>query len=238
MPQIIYNKSFEQILSLADSESLINYAIEQNNIDIANLIVPTGKLVNHLQLNAVRKYFEKYNKPVTNFNILTLKSFVTSIFWKIINHKDFRLISDAYRFALFEEASEKAKLRFYKQSNKPLSSVILQKLSDLIYGLKEDGISVDQLKNELISPGENADDIESEKLSDIISLYETYQNLLGDKYLDYPELLNLTNKIIESDKNVFSAIFTPQSKILLDGFSEFKQPELSFISFFAESSMS
>jgi len=237
MPQIIYNKSFEQILSLADSESLINYAIEQNNIDIANLIVPTGKLVNHLQLNAVRKYFEKYNKPVTNFNIFTLKSFVTSIFWKITNRKDYRLISDSYRFALFEEASEKAKLKFYKQSDKPLSSVILQKLSDLISGLKEDGISVDQLKNELISSGENADDIESEKLSDIISLYETYQNLLGDKYLDYPELLNLTNKIIESDKNVFSAIFTPQSKILLDGFSEFKQPELGFISFFAESSV-
>ncbi|OGU15637.1 MAG: hypothetical protein A2X61_12100 [Ignavibacteria bacterium GWB2_35_12] len=234
MPQILFNKSFEQNLNLAGSESLINYAIENDNPELANLIVPTGKLVNHLQLKAVRKYFERYNKPVTNFNILTLKSFVTSIFWKISNQKDYRLISDSYRFALFEEASEKAKLRFYKQSDKPLSSVILQKLSDLIYGLKEDGISVEQLKNELISPGEYDEDIEPEKLSDIISLYETYQNLLGNKYLDYPELLNLTNNIIETDTNIIIRLFTAQSRILFDGFSEFKQPEICFISFFAD----
>ncbi|MCL5991103.1 MAG: exodeoxyribonuclease V subunit gamma, partial [Bacteroidetes bacterium] len=92
-----------------------------------------------------------------------------------------------------------------------------------------------QLKNELVSPGENADEIEPEKLSDIISLYESYQNLLGEKYLDYPELLIQTNKIIESDTNILNWLFTSQSFILLDGFSEFKQPEITFISFFAES---
>ncbi len=125
MPQIIYNKSYEQNLNLTDSENLINYAIEQNNPELANLIAPTGKLVSHHQLKAVRKYFERYNKPVIQFNIFTLKSFITSIFWKTTDNKDYRLISDAYRFALFEEASEKAKLKFYKQSDKPLSSVIL-----------------------------------------------------------------------------------------------------------------
>ncbi|TAL70259.1 MAG: hypothetical protein EPN82_03235 [Bacteroidetes bacterium] len=237
MPQVIYNESFEQFLNLADSENLINYTIENNNPNMANLIVPTGKLVNHHNLKAVRKYYERYNKPVTNFNIFTLKSFITSIFWKITDNNDYKLISDAYRFALFEEASEKAKLKFYKQTAQPLSPVILQKLSDLIYGLKEDGITVEQLSEDLASSEENQTEIEPKKLSDIISLYETYQELLGSKYLDFAELLSGTNKIIEQKVNVLNQLFSEKSLILIDGFSEFRQPELKFISHFAESTV-
>ncbi|MBI5324395.1 MAG: exodeoxyribonuclease V subunit gamma [Ignavibacteriae bacterium] len=235
MPQVIYNKSFGQFPELFNSESLINYAIENDNPESAHLIVPTGKLVNYHQLKSIRKYYEKYKKPVKNFNISTLKTFITTLFWKISENKNYKLISDAYRLVLFEEASEKAKLKFYKLTGKSLSPVILQKLSDLIYGLKEDGITVGQLQNDLASSEVSGFDIEPEKLSDIISLFESYQNLLGNKYLDYPELLNLANKLIISDKNVLNDLFPDESKIILDGFSEFKQPEITFLSHFADS---
>ncbi|MDQ1265590.1 MAG: 1 protein, partial [Bacteroidota bacterium] len=93
---------------------------------------------------------------------------------------------------------------------------------------------------------------DEKKLYDIAELYRIYQNLLANRLLDYPELVRKVNGIFRAIKNAgktdelfptdnkghFNApdkLFTGKKLIYLYGFSEFKMPEIEFLSFFDDS---
>jgi hypothetical protein len=192
MAQFLFNNAYTNFIGLTEPEGFIDSAIGSNNQDSAFLIVPTGKLVRHYNMHAVRKYFEAYKKPSTKFQFYTLKGFISHCFGKLSLNKKYKIISDAYRISLFEEASEKAGLKFYSQTDRTLSPVILEKLAELVYGLKEDGITLEHLNNDLNNAiNGNSSEVEIHKLSDVVNLYEAYQKLLGDRFLDFPELLKI-----------------------------------------------
>ncbi len=239
MAQFLFNNAYTHYIGSTTPLDFIDSTIDNNYPDTAFLIVPTGKLVRHYKMLAVRKYFEKYKKPATEFQFYTLKSLASYCFGKLSLDKKYKTISDAYRLSLFEEAAQKANLNFFAKPGRDLSPVILEKLAELVYGLKEDGITAEHLKNDLENAiNDNSRDVEIHKLSDIINLYESYQNLLGEKFLDFPELLNLTiDSIKSSGVEKLENILPEGTKILIYGFSEFKQPEMEFISLFSESTI-
>ncbi|MGA2296587.1 MAG: PD-(D/E)XK nuclease family protein [FCB group bacterium] len=252
MPQLICNNAFYNQATLTTPEAIIEKAVAEDALQSFVLVVPTNKLVRYYQMKAVRDYFNLHRKPATKLNIFSLDTFIKNCFNKIEEKKRYRIISDAYRLALFEEAAEKADLKFFQQKEKNISPVILERLSNVVFGLKEDGITVENLNQEISNAEETKNkNYDLLKMRDIASLYEAYQKILEDKFLDFPELLKVTIKLLTSSEDInekeldirnkkinykiLDSIFPGKPRILLYGFSEFKIPEVEFITLFAKS---
>ncbi len=240
MAELFYNKHFKPSGQYRDIETLIGETIERDDFDSLFLIVPTGRLVRKLKQKTIRAYFEKWQKPLQKLKFFTLQKIVGYCQEVINGDKPYRRISDAYRLTLFEEASTKAEMSFYKSEGRKLSPAVLARLASVIYGLKEDGITPESMIEETgqsEDPGTEIVDIN--KFSDIANLYVEYQKLLGDTLFDPAEELNAVNRqydkiMLETGRNMFDGVFKPGQRLLFYGFSDFKTPEIKFISNFAD----
>jgi ATP-dependent helicase/DNAse subunit B len=168
-----------------------------------------------------------------------LQKFAQFCFSKVAGGQTSRILSDAYRLVLFEEAINNADLKFYKSINEKVGINVIERLANVVYGIKEDGIKLHNLFIELAEYNpENTEIRDFNKLNDIAEIFAEYQKLLGDKFLDYPELLNKITNLLSyiNQSNPFdikNKIFDGKTpKILIYGFSEFKKPEIEFFSTF------
>ncbi|MFH1052537.1 MAG: PD-(D/E)XK nuclease family protein [bacterium] len=236
MAQIIYNSEYDFQLPIV-ADDLLEKAIETDTLDSIIIVVPTGKLERRLKQNAVRQYYKKYSKPIPSIDAFTLNGFVEYCYDKIFSDRKRNSISDAYRLALLDEASGKADLKFYSSNQKRISPVLLQRLANVIFGLKEDGMTVEALKND-ISKEEELAFYDSSRLEDVIKLYEKYEELLEGKYLDFPAILNKITDYLNrrtEDDLLYNSILRDKQFVLFNGFSDFKMPEVKFISLFTNS---
>jgi ATP-dependent helicase/DNAse subunit B len=251
LAQIICNNAYPQDKVRWGRDAHINEAIRNDSLQDLFIIVPTGKIIRYLRSVITKAYYTKHNKPVTKLNLFTLQSFVKYCYGRLFPPFKYRIISDAYQFALFEEAAESANLNFYKVNSRSQGHV-LQRLASIVFGLKEDGITPESLRKD-ISEIELYEkyEIEPAKLGDIAILFEEYERILGDKFLDFPALLRLTinrmiheNAIIDKQAETSFPELFPEIKatelfpegthIFMSGFSEFKPPETMFLSLFAK----
>jgi len=231
MAYLLKNQIYNSETQLDD---LIANSIEKDNLDQVFIIVPTGKLVRHIKNSIVYKYFDKYQKPCSELNVFTIQSFVQYCYNKIIPSGKYRIVSDAYRLALFEEASAKANLQLYSSNHKKLSGALLQRLADLVYGLKEDGITPNSMQNDIIMAEQSNDEtVDIARLKDIHNLYLEYQKILSANLLDTHELLRLTKNKLQGLGNL-KELFPENAIIFVSGFSEFKNPEAELFSLFAK----
>ncbi|ROL61929.1 hypothetical protein D9V86_03310, partial [Bacteroidetes/Chlorobi group bacterium ChocPot_Mid] len=180
--------------------------------------------------------YEKHQKPIPSINAFTLNGFVEYSYDFIFEDRKRFSISDAYRMALLDEACVNANLKFYSSNKRRLSPVILERLADVIFGLKEDGMTVEDLKKDI----KNEDDTyfyDIARLNDVVELYGKYEELLEGKYLDFPEIIKkITAYIASSDDDLFfNQILSGKKFVLINGFTDFKIPEINFISLFAQS---
>jgi ATP-dependent helicase/nuclease subunit B len=237
MGQILFNKAYSKIIPYK-AEELIEYSIRKNELDNTIIVVPTGKYSRRLENYAIRKNYEIQEKPAKSPMFFTLSKFIEYCYDQIFNDRNLYNLSEAYRLAFFEEASEKADLNFFSKKNHKLSVYIIQKLANIIYGLKEDGITIEKLKTDLSNANGSYDD--ASRLGDIIKLYSKYNELLDNHFLDFPEVLS---KLIDFIKNkngddiISSMILKNIKYILFNGFSEFKSPEIEFISLFSNTNI-
>lgn len=229
MAHILHNThDFDK--SIADLNSLIRRMITDDDIDSYVIIVPTGKIVRYLERKILFDYYNANNKPLSIFKIYTINDFAENCFRSYEESRHYRLISEAYRLALFEEAADNAELKFFK-GRKGISSALLDKLMSIIVGLKKDGLTTDDIKNNLEESlkSQNQFKVDTDRLTDILELYQNYQSLLGNKYLDDADLLNLCTNLIDSNSQITSEALADNKMILFSGFTEFKAPELKFI---------
>jgi ATP-dependent helicase/nuclease subunit B len=255
MAQILCNRAFDINNQHLSPEAMIEDAIQNDELNSFVLVVPTAKHVRRFQLKIINEYFDRKKKPTPKLNIFTLSELVKHCFFKYKSSSEYKIISDAYRLSLFEEAFENADIKFLLKLGTRVSPAILQRVAGIVSGLKEDGITVHKLKQDIAHAiEENDEKTDIKRLTDICSVYEQYQKLLAGKYLDEPELLNLTInefidpiaqqelfnneksddlKGIEKLNNVFDDIKT----IMIYGFSEFKYPETEFLSLFSKSNI-
>ncbi|MDP2362459.1 MAG: hypothetical protein Q8M94_01685, partial [Ignavibacteria bacterium] len=244
MAQLLCNNAYLRSKLPVKTEEWLDFAIENNSIGSVFLIVPTGKLVRKLKHLLLKKYFAKYGKPLEDSNIFTLQKFVKFIYSKSSSDSTKAELSDAYRLAIFEDAVEIAELKFFKKRNGTLPYSVLLKLSNVIFGLKEDGITPASMNKRLQKHLENPDDtLEELKYGDIARLYTSYQSLLSDKFMDINDFMFEVNKfyrLIEIDsenpqitiEKTINSIFPKDTFLHFEGFSEFKQPETEFLSIF------
>ncbi len=245
MSQLLYNKSFTLTEKPLLVDRLLDGLIGKGELHKCHLVVPTGKLQRYYRNRMIRKNFERTGKPLSLFNVSNLNSFVTWAYGKLFASEPVRVVSDAYRLAIFEDAASIAGLDFFVKPGKPISLAVLKRLSDIVYGLKEDGIRPDDLYKDIANAEQDPTcEYNTRKLSDIAKLFEAYQTMMEPNQLDYPELLNSFNKKVqgheENGDNIFQLRFINRlipddGFILLTGFTEFAQPEIEFLSLFAES---
>lgn len=248
MALIIHNRSFSKKLHKYQLDAVINYAISSNKIDDYFLIVPTGRLSRHLKYDIINSYFNLNNKPCGSPEIFNLNKFAEYCFFRINPNSNYKLISPPYRLSLIEDAMHNADLSFYKLAEKNLSYSVIERISNIVYGLREDGISSAKMLMELSN--ENPEQLgikDKNKFSDIAKILIEYEKLLAQRYLDHPALLDKLNEqalnhynVNNGESSIFDKLLLSQSskkQIFLYGFSEFKTPEVAFLSHFAKSSI-
>jgi ATP-dependent helicase/DNAse subunit B len=197
------------------------------------VIAPTGRLTHDLE----RECYRLHDKPIEPPRVLTLQKLVDLVYDKLFQNSKKSIISDAYRIALIHESAKNVELEFYSKTrnNNSLFATVADRLADIIYGLKKDGVKPQDLLNDLQS--QNQDIKNRYKYSDVAKIYQEYQNLLGTKYIDNAgKLLDVNDQFQLLGPNVDSVlkdVVGDTKFILFYHFNEFKKPEYTFLSYFS-----
>ncbi len=252
MFQVYFNTAYHGGNYPLSPYEILDYAVYNKELDKVKLIVPTGRLQRRLQMHIASEYFRLYKKPCEYLPVMTFQNFVNEIYEKTFGRGKRQIVSDAYRLSLFEEALEKADMKFFVKPGANASPAVSERLAGVVFGLKEDGVMPEDLEKDL--EGSHPADVyvDFTRLADILEIYKSYERLTGGRYLDREDMLNLLSENISpshalsayeelfpdrEDLKQFSMeeVFPENPAILLGGFSEFKQPELRLISIFAKS---
>ena len=211
--------------------------IQQDELGIYCLIVPTGRRKRALERALIRDFYSVHSKPTQQLSCYTLESFVLYIFNTLYPGEQYAIISDAYRLLLFEKAASESSLSFFSGNNENLSIHTIEKCAELLYGVRMDGIDSQSLFADIQQAIENPENISSHsikdpsRLKDLASILKIYESYIGNTILDYPAVLQLVIKKLQQDPSLCQQF----GNILLDGFSEFRVPELTFLAAFAHS---
>ena len=263
MSYLIYNQKFTESelyrsRNYKNSAEIIDHFIQNGKITEIVLIVPTNRVARYLKQQILQKYFEIHHKPLRKLHIYNLQNFIEENFdevsknktitqnypnfFKQNSRKNYILISEASRVVLTEEAYQKADLQYYKFSNIKVKLEVIKKLSELIYGLREDGFNSSNILHDKESEFEKQYEIIDErKNADTISLILEYEKLLTDGLFDIPKIYELVNILFSNEKtsevrdNIITSRFGLNTEIITIGFSELKMPEFEFISHFSKS---
>ncbi|MEJ5245276.1 MAG: PD-(D/E)XK nuclease family protein [Bacteroidota bacterium] len=255
MPTLLFNKAYSSKFSNSsaeidllcfDTHSMMDYFIEKKKPKSMLLVLPTRRMVLFYKNHFIRKYFERHKQPCEPPSFHTFESFVLFCHKKIFQNKKTQ-ISEPFIYALIEEAIKNSQLEFFRHNpkNKRVSFSLVTKIAQIINGLKEDGISPDDLFNDVenYSPQDYIDYniggvSDPKKLHDFAVIYKKYQELLSDKFLDSPQYLIDLNDFFQqniSSEFLLDKFFDPDSVILFDKFSEFKHPQATFLKLLSQS---
>lgn len=245
-------------------EFIFEDTVKERALDRTVFIVPTGRRGRLLQRTAVQssaRIGDAQTGSVVqgHMRIHTLESFISECARNIFGNALLRL-SDAYVAALMEEAASKADLQFFSRPEQELGPATLERLTNVVLGLKEDGVTPESLRLDIRNARLGDEDItDIKRLSDIERLFAAYEALLGDHLADRSRLLIYSNEYLrgERDKDgrriASKQVETPSTPdvlksaerlktterwdeilkgvdaIYIDGFSEFKPPEIDFL---------
>lgn len=236
MAQLLANEAFQGKNLPVNISQTLKRAITDDELNKFYIIVPTGKIKRELEREILFSYYKEQNKPLSKQNVFTLQEFAKYCFDILLPNKEYRLISEAYLLALFEDAVSLADLKFFTGPKKNISYSLLERLAELISGLKEDGITPENLKTNLENNGNELLFTDEARLQDIYNLYCAYEKIQEGKYLDNIDIINLATE--QLNQGIDSTKLFPDAKLILfESFSEFKLPELNFLKTFANSSV-
>ena len=248
MPQLLFNKSFAESnftnINLDNLDFVFDYLIENNKFQSTILVLPTKKYTAEMK----RRFLRKYKQATPNLLFFTLQEFAKQCLEKILpdEHKNIKFINEPSSLILIEKVIEQERkegnLEYYSSL---VQLPVLTKITNVILGLKEDGITPQNIDNEYSEEQKVAS--AQKRFNDLCRIYTQYENKIKGKYLDNTDILY---KIIEVDKNqqpVNSILNKDTNNFILDekipnidaiffyGFSEFKFPEAKFLSIFTKS---
>lgn len=232
MSFIAYNKAFEKNNKLVLFDELLKSIILKGNFEDFCFILATNRLVHYLKLEVAENLFNVLHKPLTNFEAMNLEAFILKAFNYFFPHSQKKIVSEAFRFVLFVEAYETANLMFYPQNTQKKNLFLIKWLSDIIFGLKEDGIKPEKMVKEIESLDPQVK--LRPKYSDTYKIYTKYEEILNKSgFIDKTDLINYVNNILKQITNdqqpVDLPFFSREKTIVFFGFYDFKQPELELL---------
>jgi ATP-dependent helicase/nuclease subunit B len=239
MAFLICNNSFRELYGKIELAKYIEVNIEQKTLENSLFVAATNRLALHFEFELVDKYFERHHIPATNLFVTNLDGIIRRAFSYFVQKGNNKILSDAYRFLLFYEAFENSDLGFFKQKNSSQKQpfYVVKWLSNIIFGLKEDGITPEKLREELVSSNPNITN--SPKFKDTFLLFEYYQKLLETNQLfDVTDAINLaTQKLLQyfdekgniEGRPIYLPFIPAGQAIILFEFFDFKIPEIEFL---------
>ncbi len=168
------------------------------------------------------------------FSIFTLETLAEAVHALLCPPK--RLLQAQLQAALVQEAiRERASdLRYFtlRGPARRLPRGTLSRITNVITRLKEGGVYLSTLTREI---GEG-DESEQLKLRDIATIYEAYEALLGDRYIDPPGLFKEANFAWTrpGSGEAFRAAYPEVDFLAVTGFDEFSDPELTLLNYLSD----
>ncbi|MGC9077654.1 MAG: PD-(D/E)XK nuclease family protein [Candidatus Kapaibacteriota bacterium] len=233
---LVCNEAFKQRFHSIWFDFLINAIIEKESVGDFYFVAATNQLAWNFKLNFSEKYFEAKGKPLVNFAISNLEGLVRKVFDSVKPKNVGKVLSDAYRFLIFKEAFDRTHLQFFRQKDQEVSLFVIKWLSQIIFGLKEDGITVENFETELMNVNDKITNLP--KFIDTKALFEEYQLILQESNLfDIVDALNYStewlNKYYEQEVDKGNKPIIPfldkEKAFLFFGFYDFKIPEIKFL---------
>ncbi len=194
-------------------------------------VAPTKRKVRELQREFLARCPSRASGPFSVFTLGTLAEAVHSL---LLPPK--RLLQAQLQAALVQEAirSRASDLRYFtlRGPARRLPRGTLDRITNVINRLKEGGVYLSSLTQEI---GEG-DDSERLKLRDIAAIYEAYEGLLADRYIDPPGLFKEANFAWTrpGSGEAFRAAYPGVDFLAVTGFDEFSDPELTLLNDLSE----
>lgn len=189
-------------------------------------VVPTGRRVRWLVREITRLLASRTGRPLVGFSIVNLAQLGAALHQQLYPADLALPLSDALRLALFERAiadlAAEGDLPFYAPNGKPAWSII-ERLAEVITGLRKDGIQPEHLRQDLETTTDDYT-IDRARLGDILRIYERYIELLGDRFRDDTAIFNRTAIALATNPEPVDV-----RPILIEGFTEFRVPELRML---------
>lgn len=196
-------------------------------------IVPTARLQRLLQRKTIRLQHSISQKPVKSPPIFTLATFVQYLAATISDFANIHVVSDAYKLALFEEVVEQSELLYYRIADEHLSLPIIERLKNVVQGLKKDGITPDKLVQDM-EKVKDTSQLARKKLTDILTLYTRYESKLQENISDDFTLTNRLTEYLSNNPHYLASLLDDNLFLYISGFTEFSQPETAFLSALAQ----
>ncbi len=190
------------------------------------LIVPTRRKVRELQRELLKI---SNNTAAPAFNLYTLETFAIKLFE--IFFPPLKFLNTTTQAILFEQAIKNCRndLKYFISATHKISipKGTFNKIISVINYLKESGVYISNLYSEL----DNAEESEREKLNDILLIYQEYEKLLDNSFIDLGGIYKKLNELVFDHSIIekFFDTFPELEKIIITGFDEFTDPEITLI---------
>lgn len=215
------------ILSKENIESIdldleINRRIKNGLLDTFLIIVPTNRKLRSLKKEIISL---SPNKVTTSINIETLTTLSNEL---LEQTESYHLLSEEASAVFIEQSAQIIEKKYFTNYKEAVPSGTLDRIRNVISKYKEEGISPELLRNE----AEKLSKLERLKALDIANIFKEYNQKcqllkayeLGDIY---QQLANLKQVAFQ---NSFTQLFNNVELILIDGFNEFTNLELTILS--------
>lgn len=208
-----------------DLDFLINQKIESNNVNELLLIVPTNRKARNLKKEIISQI---PTRSAFGLNIETLGTISTKLLQQA---KPFKQLSEAAAAVFIKQSASETKLRYLSLYKDEIPFGTLDKIKNVISEYKRLGISPGILRDE----AEKLEKTERNKALDIADIFESYNKKcktlvayeIGDVYSE----LNALDK--KSFGKNFQKLYANVDLIVLNGFSEFSNPEIEIVNMLA-----
>lgn len=206
-------------------------------------VLPTKRLVRYHFRKFIRQYFSVHRRAVDVCPFLTIDQVAMTILRRLTQQVQIRRVSDAYLTVLLQEAIQQTQTEYYTFENTLRTPGILERIYEILQGLKEDGIQPQHLLQQLENP-EAFRILSIPRFRDLARIYQTYEKLLGGTLLDPAGQVQRAVEFLRGEWDVqtlervlipdnrpetiqqrWKTVFPELEAIIFAGFSDFRKPE-------------
>lgn len=218
MKTVLYNTKFRYSQEILEKQFLdfIYKQWEKQQLGHLTFVVPTSRLKDYIY-ETLAKRVQKSPKGglLYGLKIFSFSEFVSLLYSQVFNNPQKTVISPGIQTSIFEMACENAHLEYY--TNKELLKTgYIKDLSSLIFGVKEDAVTVNAFEKDyekLIDATLDSSSIGFKRFKDVIELYKQYEDLLSTSFLDSTDVVQYCTYCI-NQKNTFRAISEQEIQII------------------------
>jgi ATP-dependent helicase/nuclease subunit B len=230
MPQLLFNTESPEFTSLDFNEVVLD-AARSGQLHRHLFIVPTRRELREVERDLTTEHFRQTGTPIVGIPIHTFATFAQAVYEKLAPKR--REITPALQIALMDRAMRELPLEYYGGGERGPSPGVVEQITRVINGVRADGIMPSHFAGDLEFAREHpeqAQGYDTIKLSDLYNIYSRYLRLLDERWIDYPgKMLHVNTELFRDREIVLASAFPTVQKILIYGFTEFTQPEISMI---------